>query len=70
MSFLASLMCPREMEGGLPPFHKTEIVFRAALGHTKSAARLLTATAEPPLCLEHWPPLSLSLAARNWVCRS
>lgn len=32
MSFLASLMCPREMEGGLSPFHKTEIVFRGSAG--------------------------------------
>lgn len=41
MSFLASLVCPREMEGGLSPLHRDGTsVSETVLGHKKSAPRL------------------------------
>lgn len=52
MAFLASLVCLREMGGGLSPSHKDgNSGSDTALGHTRSAPRLLTATSELCLCL-------------------
>ena len=69
MAFPAPPVCQRELGGGLSPLHRDgNSGSETALGHTRSAPRLLTATPELRLCLEHLPPLSV--AARNWACGS